>query len=129
MTESLQRKICMKVSNTWHNREGVCSLDKKKVPVLGIAASSGSGKTAFLRWIFNECCSFNPDAGKSAIDLLRRINEASPHDVPKLGRLLVLFASFNQKSLRERYASNQVPVKSSNDGAENKRVCRSVVGV
>ena len=74
------------------------AVDKKKIPLLGIAAPSESGKTEFLRWIFNECCSYNEDAGETAQDLLLRINNASPETVPKLNRIIVLFASFNQRS-------------------------------
>jgi hypothetical protein len=77
---------------------GVPELDKKEVPVLGIAAPSESGKTEFLRWIFNNCCTVSLNAGDAANNLLGRINAASPPNVAKLDRLIVLFASFNQKS-------------------------------
>ncbi|KAL7564540.1 hypothetical protein ACA910_013941 [Epithemia clementina (nom. ined.)] len=79
-------------------RRGDRALDKKDVPVLGISAPSESGKTEFLRWVFNECCTVSPDAGETAQEVLRRINVASPVNVPNLSRLLVLFASFNQQS-------------------------------
>ena len=72
---------------------GNAAVDKKKIPLLGIAAPSESGKTEFLRWIFNECCSFNEDRGKAAQEVLLRINNASPATVPKLDRIMVLFAS------------------------------------
>lgn len=86
---------------------GNSALDKKKVPVLGIAAPSESGKTEFLRWIFNNCCTFSPHAGETAKELLRRINAATPDGVRHLDRLLVLFASFNQRST---YTTGEGPI-------------------
>lgn len=77
------------------------------MPVLAIAAPSESGKTEFLRWIFNNSCTFSPDAGETAKELLRRINDASPENVPDLDRLLVLFASFNQRST---YTTGEGPI-------------------
>ena len=87
---------------------GNSALDKKKVPVLGIAAPSESGKTEFLRWIFNECCTFSPYSGETAKRLLRRINAASPDNVPDLDRLLVLFASFNHQ--QSTYTTGEGPI-------------------
>jgi hypothetical protein len=76
-------------------REG---LDKKEVPVLGLSATSEAGKTEFLRWIFNNCCTFVPGGTQTARTLLQRINEASPEKWRSLDKLLVVFASFSQQS-------------------------------
>ena len=79
---------------------GQKGLDKKDVPLLAIAAPSESGKTEFMKWINNHCCTdLNPDVGGIAMTLLKRINGALPDDQKKFDRVLVLFASFNQTSV------------------------------
>ena len=74
-------------------------LDKKDVPVLGLAAPSESGKTEFLKWVNNQCCTdLNPDTDGMAAKLLREINAASPEGQGNFDNVLVLFASFSQTS-------------------------------
>lgn len=73
---------------------------------MALTATTEAGKTEFLKWVFNECCSFNPNPGKVARDVLQRINYASPPDAQKLDSILVLFASFNQEST---YAADNEP--------------------
>jgi len=88
-------------------------LDKKEVPILGISASSGAGKTEFLKWIFNHCCTYLPKNNEmdnnNATILLQKINEAIPQDQQKLDNILVLFASFNQRSV---YFNGEGPIVS-----------------
>mmetsp|Transcript_42465 Transcript_42465/g.102285 ORF Transcript_42465/g.102285 Transcript_42465/m.102285 type:complete len:730 (+) Transcript_42465:151-2340(+) len=96
-------------------RVGKKVLDKKDVPVLGLAAPSGSGKTEFLRWIFNNCCTYvssddnTSDNKRFATSLLEEINQAIPETQEKLQEILVLFASFNQTST---YMEGEGPVLS-----------------
>jgi hypothetical protein len=80
---------------------GEKALDKKDVPVLGLSAPSESGKTEFLRWIFNNCCTYLSSSGgqcssSTAQDVIEKINQASPSDQKPLDNMLVLFASFKQ---------------------------------
>lgn len=77
---------------------GTPSLDKKKVPIIGITGRSETGKTEFLRWVFNNCCTFQNKPTENADNLLQRLNNASPGKQENLKNLLVLFASFNQTS-------------------------------
>ena len=79
-------------------RRGKKPLDKKEVPVLGISAPSEAGKTEFLKWVFNNCCTYLPGENKNAKSLLQKINDASPEGQEPLSDLLVLFASFSQGS-------------------------------
>lgn len=78
-------------------------LDKKEVPVLGLSAPSGAWKSEFLKWVFNECCTYaahpqneTGSPNDTATKVLRRINDALPHGQAKFDNVLVLFASFNQ---------------------------------
>lgn len=79
-------------------KRGDKALNKKEVPVIGISAPSENGKTEFLRWVFNNCCTFSPVATPNPQEILQRINKASPSGQVPLKNLLVLFASFNQTS-------------------------------
>ena len=100
------------------------NVDKKEVPVLGISAPSGAGKTEFLRWIFNHCCTFLPEKdkmGDTATKLLEKINGALPHGQEKFDNMLVLFASFSQLS---SYVKNEGPILSTT----TERLLRSFHG-
>lgn len=81
--------------------------DKKRIPLLGLSAPSMAGKTEFLRWVFNNCCTFSSGDTANAQNILQRINNASPPGQEALRNLLVLFASFNQDST---YAYNEGPI-------------------
>lgn len=72
------------------------NLDKREVPLLAIGNIPQSGKTEFLRWVFNNCCSLCD--GAKAASTLEQINTASPRGSAKLTELVVLFASYNQRS-------------------------------
>ena len=76
--------------------------DKKDIPILALAVPSESGKTEFLKWIHNNCCTFLAGENtKMAQSVLESINGASPEDtgVQDVEHVLVLFASFNQSSV------------------------------
>jgi len=80
-------------------KRGNRRLDKKDVPLLAVAAPSESGKTEFMKWVNNHCCTdLNPDVDGNAMNLLSTINDASPDGQEKFKHVLVLFASFNQTS-------------------------------
>ena len=78
---------------------GETGLDKKDIPILALAAPSESGKTEFLKWIHNDCCTCiageETDTARLVLDL---INEGSPDGQVKFDNTLVLFATFNQNS-------------------------------
>lgn len=86
---------------------GTPSLDKKSVPIIGITGTSEAGKTEFLRWVFNNCCTFQEAASTNAQRLVQRLNQASPNDQARFDNLLVLFASFNQTST---YMKDEGPI-------------------
>lgn len=79
--------------------------------LLGLCGGSESGKTEFLRWIFNYCCTFIPNDKRdnTATDLLRKINAAIPQGQKEFDNRLVLFASFNQTST---YVRDEGPILS-----------------
>ncbi|KAG7372542.1 hypothetical protein IV203_018685 [Nitzschia inconspicua] len=88
-------------------------LDKKNVSLLGVAATSESGKTEFLRYIFNNFCSYVRDKSEDSIadQVLDDINSASPVGADKFDKVVVLFATFNQKSPYSKSQENRVIIK------------------
>ena len=101
--ESAKQDLCSGLEYL-ATKVGKKNLDRNNVPVLGLAAPSGAGKTEFLKWIFNDCCTCMPADGKSdsAIELLQKINKAIPQGEERLDNILVLFATFNQESTYTR---------------------------
>ena len=86
---------------------GTPNLDKKRVPIIGITGPSETGKSEFLRWVFNNCCTFQ-EAVTNAKRLVQRLNQASSNDQATFDKLLVLFASFNQTST---YMKGEGPIR------------------
>jgi hypothetical protein len=101
---------------------GNSALRHEKSACVGDRSAERVRQNEFLRWIFNNSCTFSPDAGETAKELLRRINDAPPGNVPDLDRLLVLFTSFNNQ--RSTYTTGEGPIVIT----KSRRLVRSYEG-
>lgn len=117
---------------------GDSSLDKNYSQLIALSAPSKAGKTEFLRWIFNNWCTWtdtysgastgtgdkpemNPAGVPTARELIMQINSAIRDPEHHLSDILVLFASFNQTS---PYVSGEGPIVETTV----ERLFRSYVG-
>ena len=96
--------------------------DKTIAPFIGVTGKMKSGKTEFLRWIFNNCCTFQGEKkSPHSKALLQRLNQALPEDEAPFQNLLVLYASYNGTSA---YSTNEGPIC----GTTVERLLRSFHG-
>ena len=100
-----------------------CVDDSAIAPFIAVHGKEGVGKTEFLRWIFNHCCTFQGKQ-KTAVSkaLLQRLNQALPTTEKPLENILVLYASYKGESA---HSTNEGPIC----GTTVERLLRSFHGI